>query len=93
MIDPVAVTRRRGDDLASLFYTSGTTGRPKGAMLTHRVLAAMSYAYAAEVDPIALGDPLIHAAPMSHGSGVYMMATVARLGIMGMGITDTVRLG
>ena len=60
---------------------SGTTGRPKGAMLTHGVLAAASYAYAAEVDPIAPGDALLHAAPMSHGSGVYMMATVARLGI------------
>lgn len=71
----------RDDDLAWLFYTSGTTGRPKGAMLTHRVLAAASYAYAGEVDPIAPGDVLLHAAPMSHGSGLYMMATVARLGV------------
>src|SRR5262249_27336568 len=71
----------RGDDLAWLFYTSGTTGRPKGAMLTHRVLAAASSAYAAEVDPCAPGDVLLHAAPMSHGSGLYMMATVARLGV------------
>ena len=79
--DPIAVWPRQGDDLAWLFYTSGTTGRPKGAMLTHGVLAAASYAYAAEVEPIAPGDALLHAAPMSHGSGVYMMATVARLGI------------
>jgi long-chain acyl-CoA synthetase len=79
--DPTAVWPRQGDDLAWLFYTSGTTGRPKGAMLTHGVLAAASYAYAAEVDAIAPGDALLHAAPMSHGSGVYMMATVARLGI------------
>ena len=50
-------------------------------MLTHGVLAAASYAYAAEVDAIAPGDALLHAAPMSQGSGVYMMATVARLGI------------
>ena len=71
----------RGDDLAWLFYTSGTTGRPKGAMLTHRVLAAASLAYAAEVDPISPGDALLHGAPMSHGSGLYMMATVARLGV------------
>jgi len=79
--DPIAVWPRQGDDLAWLFYTSGTTGRPKGAMLTHGVLAAASYAYAAEVDPTAPGNALLHAAPMSHGSGVYMMATVARLGI------------
>jgi long-chain acyl-CoA synthetase len=79
--DPVDVWRSRGDDLAWLFYTSGTTGRPKGAMLTHRVLAAESYAYLAEVNLLAPGDPLVHAAPMSHGSGLYMMAHVARLGV------------
>jgi long-chain acyl-CoA synthetase len=79
--DPIALWPRQGDDLAWLFYTSGTTGRPKGAILTHGVLAAASYAYAAEVDPTAPGNALLHAAPMSHGSGVYMMATVARLGI------------
>ena len=79
--DAMAVWPCRGDDLAWLFYTSGTTGRPKGAMLTHRVLAAASYAYAAEVDPVAPGDPLLHAAPMSHGSGIYIMGNVARLGI------------
>jgi long-chain acyl-CoA synthetase len=79
--DPVAAWPCLGDDLAWLFYTSGTTGRPKGAMLTHRVLAAASYAYAGEVDPTAPGDPLLHAAPMSHGSGLYMMASVARLGV------------
>ena len=79
--DPIGVWPCRGDDLAWLFYTSGTTGRPKGAMLTHRVLAAASYAYASEVDPVAPGDPLLHGAPMSHGSGLYMMATVARIGV------------
>jgi long-chain acyl-CoA synthetase len=78
---PAAPWPRSGDDLAWLFYTSGTTGRPKGAMLTHRVLAAASFAYASEVDAIAPSDPLLHAAPMSHGSGLYMMAHVARLGV------------
>src|SRR6266511_1490222 len=39
---------RSGDDLAWLFYTSGTTGKPKGAMLTHRVLAQASFAYLSE---------------------------------------------
>ena len=78
---PAAPWPRSGDDLAWLFYTSGTTGRPKGAMLTHRALAAASFAYASEVDAIAPSDPLLHAAPMSHGSGLYMMAHVARLGV------------
>jgi long-chain acyl-CoA synthetase len=80
-VDAIATVPRAPEDLAWLFYTSGTTGRPKGAMLTHRVLSAASHAYAMEVDPIAPGDTILHAAPMSHGSGLYMMAHVARLGI------------
>lgn len=79
--DAIDVVPRDGDALGWLFYTSGTTGRPKGAMLTHRVLAAASHAYAMEVDPVAPGDAIIHAAPMSHGSGLYIMAHVARLGV------------
>src|SRR5580700_3911600 len=79
--DPIAPYPCRGDDLAWLFYTSGTTGRPKGAMLTHRVLAVASHAYLAEVDPTAPGEPILHAAPMSHGSGLYMMGNVARCAV------------
>jgi long-chain acyl-CoA synthetase len=82
--DPIAIEPRRGDNLAWLFYTSGTTGRPKGAMLTHRILNVASHAYASEVDPVAPGDAILHAAPMSHGSGLYMMAHVARLAIQVM---------
>lgn len=79
--DAIAVAPRAADDLAWLFYTSGTTGRPKGAMLTHRNLAAATYAYATEVDFVSPGDAILHAAPMSHGSGLYIMAHVARLGV------------
>ena len=56
---------------AWLFYTSGTTGRPKGATLTHRNLLAMSTSYLADVDMVTHADCIIHAAPMSHGSGIY----------------------
>jgi long-chain acyl-CoA synthetase len=78
---PIAAVPRHPGDLAWLFYTSGTTGRPKGAYLSHRNLAAASYAYLTEVDPVAPGDVLFHAAPMSHGSGLYLMAHVMRLGV------------
>ena len=79
--DPIDVAPRDGGDLAWLFYTSGTTGRPKGAMLTHDNLAMASIAYGSEVDPVTPGDAILHAAPMSHGSGLYIMQHVARLGV------------
>jgi long-chain acyl-CoA synthetase len=79
--EPIALVPRAPGDLAWLFYTSGTTGRPKGAMLTHDNLVAASLAYGSEVDPVTPGDAILHAAPMSHGSGVYIMQHVARLGV------------
>jgi acyl-CoA synthetase (AMP-forming)/AMP-acid ligase II len=69
---------RQPDDPAWLFYTSGTTGQPKGATLTNRNLLMASLSYYADIDPVMAGDCIIQAAPMSHGSGLYGLPHVAR---------------
>ncbi len=63
-------------DLAWLFYTSGTTGKPKGVMLTHANLMAMTLCYFADVDNARMEDSILYAAPMSHGAGLYNFAHV-----------------
>jgi len=65
------IEERAPTDTAWLFYTSGTTGRPKGVMITHRNLLTMGLAYFNDVDPVAAGDAIAYAAPMSHGAGLY----------------------
>lgn len=64
--------------LAWLFYTSGTTGRSKGAMLSHRNLMAMTLAHLADLDDPDENCSLLHGAPMSHGSGLYIPPYVLR---------------
>lgn len=66
------------DTLAWLFYTSGTTGKSKGAMLSHRNLMAMTVAHLADFDDPDENCSLIHGAPMSHGSGLYIPPYVLR---------------
>jgi acyl-CoA synthetase (AMP-forming)/AMP-acid ligase II len=75
---PASLVSRQPEDPAWLFYTSGTTGRPKGATLTHRNLLMMSLSYFADIDPVMPRDSILHAAPLSHGSGLYGLPHLAR---------------
>lgn len=61
----------REEDVAWLFFTSGTTGRAKGVMITHANMVSMALNFFADVQDVAPGDALIHVAPLSHGSGLY----------------------
>ncbi len=69
---PIAqIEPRTRNDLAWLFYTSGTTGRPKGVIESHGNLLAMTMCYFTDVDPASRDDAIVYAAPMSHGAGLY----------------------
>lgn len=72
------IEARALSDLAWLFYTSGTTGKPKGVMITHGMLVAMSQAYEVDVEPVRPEDSILYSAPMSHGAGLYNMLHVRR---------------
>jgi long-chain acyl-CoA synthetase len=76
--DTMAMVDVEPDSLAWLFYTSGTTGRPKGAMITQRNLLAMTTSYFIDIDPPVADGAIIHAAPLSHGSGLYMIPQVVQ---------------
>ncbi|WP_341234635.1 AMP-binding protein [uncultured Sulfitobacter sp.] len=71
-----AVADRGADDLAWLFYTSGTTGKPKGVIITHGMGLSMALCYGVDVDQVSGADTALYAAPLSHGAGLYNLMHV-----------------
>lgn len=75
--DGPAVARRAGD-LAAILYTSGTTGRPKGAMLTHGNLSSNALVLR-DYWGFTAADVLLHALPIYHVHGLFVALHCALL--------------
>ena len=73
-----ATVTSQPDDLAALLYTSGTTGRSKGAMLTHRNLASNALALV-DAWGFTCSDVLLHALPIFHVHGLFVATHCALL--------------
>jgi malonyl-CoA/methylmalonyl-CoA synthetase len=82
--DAYTTRARAADDLAAILYTSGTTGRSKGAMLTHGNLASNAlsldefWGFAAE-RVVGRQDVLLHALPLFHVHGLFVASHAALL--------------
>jgi len=73
--DDFETVERAGDDLAAILYTSGTTGRSKGAMLTHDNLVSNALTLK-DVWRFTADDVLIHALPIYHTHGLFVASNV-----------------
>ncbi|MEM9898772.1 MAG: AMP-binding protein, partial [Pseudomonadota bacterium] len=69
--EPSGIVQRRSSDVAAILYTSGTTGRSKGAMLTHANLETNARALV-ELWGITDADVLLHALPIFHIHGLFV---------------------
>jgi acyl-CoA synthetase (AMP-forming)/AMP-acid ligase II len=68
--EPVADAYRGGDEVAGIFYTGGTTGFPKGVMLSHRNLLATAYGSTASGTAV-FGGQVMYTAPLFHLAALW----------------------
>jgi malonyl-CoA/methylmalonyl-CoA synthetase len=73
--DAFATIRRAADDLAAILYTSGTTGRSKGAMITHENLVSNALTLI-DYWRFTGDDVLLHALPIFHVHGLFVASNV-----------------
>jgi fatty-acyl-CoA synthase len=80
---PGAVSRPGSpEDAAWITYTSGTTGRPKGVVLSHRSIREVAFNLLLEIGPVEPGELLVMTQPLSHGAGYWVLPAL----ISGAGI-------
>jgi acyl-CoA synthetase (AMP-forming)/AMP-acid ligase II len=77
---PIEDTRTGGDDLLGVFYTGGTTGHPKGVMLSHNNLLTSSIGSLASGQFVSPGGRLLHTAPLFHLAGIAAWAAGCQVG-------------
>lgn len=73
-----APARVEPTDPAWIFYTSGTTGKPKGAVLTHRNLWAMTTSFLADMGWVTEKSAALAPAPLSHAAGLFALPFALR---------------
>ncbi len=88
MAEPSGAVDRSPDDPAAMLYTSGTTGRSKGAVLTHRNLASNAHMLA-ETWRFSANDVLLHMLPIFHVHGLFVAVHCAMLSGASMSFHST----
>ena len=76
--DHFVTVARAGDDVAAILYTSGTTGRPKGAMISHDNLSSNARVLSEQWGWQA-NDVLLHALPIFHVHGLFVACNISFL--------------
>jgi acyl-CoA synthetase (AMP-forming)/AMP-acid ligase II len=77
---PIEDTRTGGDDLLGVFYTGGTTGHPKGVMLSHDNVLVSAIGSLSSGQFVSPGGRLLHAAPLFHLAGIAAWAAGCLVG-------------